>query len=72
MGEIQSIRFRRPNYTVTKANQWMKKHKYKLLKGKKVDITPNWLRYRIKHPDNFSHFATKVLSNNIEMIIGFF
>ena len=67
--EIQSARFRRGVWTTSEARRWLKKHK--LVPMKRVDISKNYLRYRIKPPSEFTHFRTKNLNNNMELVIGF-
>lgn len=72
---IQSILFKRPEWTLTKAKAWLKKHKYKT----DVDEKPNHYRFRQFEPYLFKKYITKPLitktlngdkNENIEFIIG--
>ena len=72
---VQSVTFKRPEWTEKKAEIFLKKNNFKKsYKGKKVDITPNQLRYRQKSPSLFSRFRTKILtgdSKGVNLIFGF-
>jgi hypothetical protein len=69
MDYIQSIRFPRDKFTKAQASKWMKEHNYKLLKGKKVDITETQLRYRLHEPEQGGRYFTKKLKNGIQLVI---
>lgn len=66
---VQSITFSRDQYTTKQALRWLRQHDKNPIK--KVDKTATRLRYRLVDPSEFDHFATKVLSDGIEFIIGF-
>ena len=63
---IQSILFDRPQWTMTKAKKWLKKHNYKT----DVDKKPEHYRFRQIDPDEFSSYRTKHIGDNITLIIG--
>jgi hypothetical protein len=67
---IQSILFKRPEWTLAKAKAWLKKYKYKT----DVDEKPNHYRFRQFEPKLFKKYITKPLNGdkneNIEFIIG--
>ena len=53
--EVQSILFKKENWTVKSATEWLKKHGFH--SGKK-DITSNYIRFRQKDPGLFKKFRT--------------
>lgn len=72
---IQSVLFKRPEWTLAKAKAWLKKHKFKT----DVDEKPNHYRFRQFEPYLFKKYITKPLitktlngdkNENIEFIIG--
>lgn len=72
---IQSVLFKRPEWTLAKAKSWLKKHNYKT----DVDEKPNHYRFRQFEPYLFKKYITKPLitktlngdkNENIEFIIG--
>lgn len=70
--KIQSVLFKKPEWTKLKASNWLKKHNFT---GLDVDEKPEHLRYRQLDPqemeNNGYHFITKPLHKNIEFIIGY-
>lgn len=55
-------------FTSAQANKWIRDHGYKTHhRGKSVDITDNYYRYRQSDPRHGRYF-TVTLSNGIEMI----
>jgi hypothetical protein len=72
---IQSVLFKRPEWTLAKAKTWLKKHKFKT----DVDEKPNHYRFRQFEPYLFKKYITKPIitktlngdkNENIEFIIG--
>lgn len=72
---IQSVLFKRPEWTLAKAKKWLKKHNYKT----DVDEKPNHYRFRQFEPHLFENYITKPLitktlngekDENIQFIIG--
>jgi len=63
---IQSILFKRPEWTLAKCKTWLKKHGYKT----SVDTKPNHYRFRQLEPETFKKYITKSIGNDIEFIIG--
>jgi hypothetical protein len=64
--KIQSILFKRPEWTLVKSKQWLKKHGYKY----DVDKKPEHFRFRQFEPELFNKYRTKKIGDNIEFIIG--
>jgi len=47
-------------------------HEHKLMPLKGIDIhQPNWKRVRIRSPEIYKSFITKVLPNGVHLIIGY-
>lgn len=67
--QVQSVTFPRASFSTRQAMHWLKQHDFKPIK--KVDKTASRLRYRLVEPDQFGHFATKKVKEDIELIIGF-
>ena len=68
MSKIQSILFDKNLWNNEGALLWLKEHN--LIPQKKVHYTKNFLRYRLRNPNNFTAFFTKKLENGIELIFG--
>ena len=68
MSQIQSVRFRKNKYTQSQARKWMKDNNITPLK--RVDITKNWYRFRIREPYVFKKMWTRVVNKNIHFILG--
>jgi hypothetical protein len=72
MSRIQSVIFEKKKYNRKTAPEWLKKYNMKLLEGKDVDETKNFLRYRIRPPELFDYFRIKPIENKgIKLVIGF-
>ena len=76
MGEsIQSLIFNKNKWTISQAEGWLTKHGYKkTFYGKKVDITPNYYRYRQLAPHKFQNYFIKLLdgkNEGIGLVIGY-
>jgi hypothetical protein len=71
--EIQSILFKKDGIydTPEKRNAWLKEHKLKLLKGKKVDTTEKYWRYRITPPRATYEKRVQRFSKNVDAIIQY-
>lgn len=71
---IQSVVFltSRPNtWTTTSSRAWLKKEGLRAIK--RVDKTPNTLRYRIEDPKRFKTFRTKQVTGmlgKINLVLG--
>ena len=78
MSQIQSVIFEKKHWTIPKAEKYLKDNGYKTtFYGKKVDITPNFYRYRQLAPSRFKNYITKKLRkskshkhNGVQLIIG--
>ena len=67
--EVHTIAFNIDKWDTQKARKWLKKYNYKPIKN--VHRTSNFLRYRIRHPDEFSSFVTKSYpEHGINIILG--
>ncbi len=66
---IQSVRFPRDSFNITKAQEWLKEHNMQPIKH--VDVTVNWYRYRIHPPSMFKSFRIVRLSNGVQIVIGY-
>lgn len=64
---IQAVLFDRNKWTSAEARKWLKLHNYQPIK--RVHITNNNLRYRLKQPFKTSRYITKHLSNGVTLII---
>jgi len=70
MSEIQSVIFMKKFYDTKKARRFLKRNKLKAIK--KVHITENYYRYRIRNPKRYKTFRTKPLKKKrVKVIIGF-
>lgn len=66
---IQAAIFDKEMYTQRQAQAWLKSHKLRAIK--KVDVTANYLRYRLSPPDVFRRFITINVREGVKYIIGF-
>ena len=66
--DIQSILFKRPEWTKAKAIKWLKEHDFEF---DDIDTKPEHLRFRQKEPNNGYSYITKKLPNGIDLIIGY-
>lgn len=67
-GEVQSISFYFPEWTLRKANNWLKKNNYKDIE--KVRKTKLRFIYQIKSRSGFKKFYTRMAGNNIYITYG--
>jgi len=71
---VQSVLFKRVDYDLFKAMDWLKNHHFQI---KKVDITNNWFRYRIHEPldlknKGYTHYANKYIEDeSIILVISY-
>ena len=66
--DVQSILFKRPEWTKAKAIKWLKEHDFEF---DDIDTKPEHLRFRQKEPNNGYSYITKKLPNGINLIIGY-
>ncbi|HDZ16729.1 hypothetical protein LCGC14_0704670 [marine sediment metagenome] len=71
MSKIQSVLFNKILWTTSKARDWLEKND--LTRIKKVDITKEFLRYRIRQPGMFKKFRSINVKGvkGVRFIIGF-
>ena len=68
---VQSVVFPKKHFTLREANDWIKKHNYKLTHyGKKVHITPTQFRFRQTSPLKYKKYRTARLKNHVQLIVG--
>lgn len=72
MSKVQSVLLDKNFFTEKKANDWIKKHNFKI--KKRIDITDNYRRYRQYEPKyledkGFNKIRTQTLNNFIKLII---
>ncbi len=68
---IQSVVFPRPQWSLARANKYIKDNGYKLsFYGKPVEIHESQYRFRQLAPHKFKNYTTKKLPNNVLLIIG--
>ena len=66
---IQSVLIPKKNFTFQKAKKYIKDNNYIF---KKVDIAPNFFRFRQLEPELFDNksYITKTLDNGVLLVIG--
>lgn len=66
---IQSVLIPKKNFTFQKAKKYIRDNNYIF---KKVDITPNFFRFRQLEPELFDNksYITKTLDNGVLLVIG--
>lgn len=69
MSEVQAVTFYKNKWTADQARQWLDANNFKRMK--RVDITPQLLRYRITNPKKYDRFITKTTTQGINFVIGF-
>lgn len=68
MSEIQSILFPIISWTIKEALDWLNKHNFYPIK---YNEEGNYYRFRIRNPDLYKKFITKIVKDDIHLIIGF-
>ena len=68
---VQSVLFKRVDYDLFKAMDWLKNHHFQI---KKVDITKNYLRFRQYDPlelknKGFTHYANKFIEDETIILV---
>ena len=66
--ELQSVFFNKENWTVVKANTWLKNNKINPIKAD--HLNKNLIRYRVQDPKKFKYFYTYKLPNNVGFVYG--
>lgn len=69
MSKVQAVIFDKNKFTTKKAREWVDKHNFS--RAKRVHITKNNLRYRIREPDTEKRYRTKQIANGIKFILEF-
>ena len=70
MTHVQAIIFKRDLYDTDTARRWLRRHNYYPIK--RVHVTINYLRYRLKEPDeNKYDYRLKTITNGIKFVIGY-
>lgn len=68
--DIQAVLFDKSLWSDEMARGWLKRHKLKPIK--KVHITDNYLRYRIRSPIIYSKFSITKESGGVRFVLGSF
>lgn len=63
---LHAIWFKKDNYTIDTANQWLKKHGYHPLK--QGHETENFYKYRIRNPSKYGSYYSKYINPYILFI----
>jgi len=71
--KVQSVLFKRPNWTEQHACSWLAQNKFK---NKGVDVKEDHFRFRQLNPSyikklGYTHFVTKTLPHGIDLIIAY-
>lgn len=66
--KLQSVIFPKTSFTEEEAMLWLQENELEPIKP--VDVTANFLRYRIAPPSDFDRFITQKLGNGIGLVIG--
>ena len=69
MSQIQAILFDKSAFSTEDCRRWLRAHDYSPVK--RVDVTPNWYRYRLAEPTTRYVYRTKQISDHISLIIGY-
>jgi len=68
---IQAVIIDKNIYTKKEAIKWMLDHEKDIGKPiKKVHITTNYYRFRIRDPREFARFIIKSISTGIKLVLG--
>jgi hypothetical protein len=70
MSQIQAVLFNRDYWTIPHAYTWL--HQHGLIPMKKAHLTKYYYHFRIRDPKEFSRIRTKKISNDIDLLIGFY
>lgn len=65
--KIQALLFDKNKFTTSEAREWLKKHKHKPIK--RVHITENYLRYRLRPPNKKYNYITQNFGKNIKAVM---
>jgi hypothetical protein len=66
---IQAVLFPRSEFEMFEVINFL--HKHQLMPIKPAHITNHFIRVRIRDPKQFRRFITKVLDNDVELVIGY-
>lgn len=69
MSEVHSILFNKNIWILKDAKRWLREHDY--IPIKKVDITTNFYRFRIRDPKLYRTFRIIYIDYGIEFVLGF-
>ena len=70
VSDIQSVMLNKNVFTLKKAQQKLKH--LMLIPSKRVDITKNFYRFRIREPELFSRFSTIEIEPGVKFVIGYY
>lgn len=66
---LHAVIFEKKLWTTRQARAWMRAKGWKPVK--RVDVTENFYRYRLRSPKQFKRFRTKRLPGGVQLILGF-
>jgi len=69
VSEVQSVIFARQYWSTTRARKWLRKHKF--VWNSKVDIKPNFIRFRQFDPSRYKKYRIKKIKPTVELVIGY-
>jgi hypothetical protein len=70
-GTIQSVVFKKDNWTLDSSKQWLKRRSRKFKNISDVDETETSYRYRQAEPDKFTKYRTLNKKNGIDFVVGY-
>ena len=65
--EVQTLLFKRSDFTATQAKAWAKSHGFK---SSKTDVKPETIRIRQAHPGKFSRMRTIRMAPGVSAVVG--
>lgn len=68
MSEVQSIIFKKDNYSLGDALKFLRENNFRAIK---IHETQQSYRFRLKDPSKFNKFRTKKIAKGLSFVIGF-
>jgi len=69
VSKVQSVIFARKYWSTTRAQKWLRKHNF--VWNSKVDIKPNFIRFRQFDPSRYKKYRIKKIKPTVELVIGY-
>ena len=67
--DIQSIYFFSDEWDLDEAKDWVESHNFPIMK---ITEEGRQYRFRIRDPSSFKRFITKIVGDDIHLVIGFY